>query len=104
MSLAISPAATSDLLVNNLRNPLAKSTGGKRAVFDESFSRKMSYFGGGRGTLRVSVSRKGRLLVCRKDRGVAIWRVLEDEQGWEKLVDMDLRVSLEGMRMEGRLS
>ena len=93
MAVSFSPAATSDLLVNNIQNPLSKATGMSRVVFDEGFSRKMSCMGGGRGTGRVNVSRKGRLVVVRRDRGVGIWRVLEEEQGWEKLLDMDLRVS-----------
>jgi len=32
------------------------------------------------------------LVVGRKDRSVGIWRVLEDELGWEKVLEMDLRV------------
>lgn len=93
MSVAFTPAASSDLLVNTVKNPLSKSTGMSRVVFDEGFSRKMSYSGGGRGTGCLSVSRKGRLVVSRSDRGVGIWRVLDEEQGWEKLLDMELRVS-----------
>lgn len=93
MSLSLSPAAASDLLASGLRNPLSKPTAHNRTVFDESFTRKMSYGGGGKGTGRVSVSRKGRLVACRRDRSVGIWRVLDAEQGWEKVLDMDLRVS-----------
>lgn len=93
MSVSFTPAASSDLLVNTVKNPLSKSTGMSRVVFDEAFSRKMSYSGGGRSTGSLSVSRKGRLVVSRSDRGVGIWRVLDEEQGWEKLLDMELRVS-----------
>ena len=93
MSLTLTPAAPADLLADRLKNPLGKSKGMSRVVFEEAFARKMSFLGGGRGTGRLNVSRAERLVVARKDRGVGIWKVWEEEQGWEKVLDMDLRVS-----------
>jgi U3 small nucleolar RNA-associated protein 4 len=99
MSLTLTPASTaSDVLIadKDRVNPLAKKDrGASRVLFDESFPRKMSYWRGGRGTSYTSVSRMGRLVVARKERSVGIWRVLDDEAGWEKLLDMDLRVGQE---------
>lgn len=62
-----------------------------RCVFDEAFTRKMGYLTGGDG--RVGVSRGGRFVLGRKERSVGLWRVLGDEAGWEKVLEMDLRVS-----------
>jgi U3 small nucleolar RNA-associated protein 4 len=93
MSLQFTPAAPASMISNSLRNPLGKAKGMSRVVFDEAYLRKMSYIGGGGNTGRVAFSAQGRLVVGRKDRGVGIWRVLEDEQGWEKVLEMELRVS-----------
>lgn len=93
MSLALSAAAPSGTAGNAVKNPLSKTGGKGRVTFDESFSRKMSFMGGGRGTGRLCVSRNGRLVVGRSERGVGVWRVMEEEQGWEKLLDMEFRVS-----------
>jgi U3 small nucleolar RNA-associated protein 4 len=88
MALTLTPAAPPSLLSENLRNPLGKG-GMSRCVFDEALTRKMGYFPGG----KIGVSRSGRLVLGRKERSVGLWRVLEDEQGWEKVLEMDLRVS-----------
>jgi U3 small nucleolar RNA-associated protein 4 len=90
MSLTFTPAAPPSLSSEGLRNPLGKG-GMSRCVFDEAFTRKMGYLTGGNG--RVGVSRGGRLVLGRKERSVGLWRVLGDEQGWEKVLEMDLRVS-----------
>ncbi|RSH87122.1 U3 small nucleolar RNA-associated protein [Saitozyma podzolica] len=92
MSLVLTPAATPDLSADKLRNPLGKTKGLSRVVFEESYARKMSFLGGSRNTGRIAVARGARLVVGRKDRSVGIWRVLEDEQGWEKVLEMDLRL------------
>ena len=94
MSLSLTPAAPAELLADKLRNPLGKVKGMSRVVFEESFARKMTYLGGAKGTGMVSVSRGGRLVAVRKERSVGIWRIHEDEQGWAKVLEMDLRVSL----------
>jgi len=88
MSVLLTPAASPDVIAQNTRNPLARSKGPSKVIFDEAFTRKMSPF----GVNRVCVSRGGNLVVGRKDRSVGIWRVLEDAQGWEKVLEMDLRV------------
>jgi U3 small nucleolar RNA-associated protein 4 len=88
MSLTFTPAASPSLLSESLRNPLGKG-GMSRCVFDEAFTRKMGYLGDG----RIGVSRGGRFVLGRKERSVGLWRVLGDESGWEKVLEMDLRVS-----------
>lgn len=91
----VTPAAPPDLLAQRLRNPLGKEKGGqgnKHIVFEDAFPRRLSMFGGHRGEERIAVSRGGRLVVGRKDRSVGIWRILEDERGWEKALEMDLRL------------
>ena len=92
MSLTYTPAAAPSLMSEDLRNPLGK-VGMSRCVFDEAFTRKMGYLTAGEG--RVGVSRGGRFILGRKERSVGIWRVLGDEAGWEKVLEMDLRVSHE---------
>lgn len=93
MSLTFTPAAPASLLSGNLRNPLGKAKGMSRTVFEEAYVRKNGFFGGGGSSGRIAFSAGGRLVVGRKDRGVGIWHVLEDEEGWEKVLEMDLRVS-----------
>lgn len=90
MSLTFTPAAPPSLNSEGLRNPLGKG-GMSRCVFDEAFTRKMGYLTSGNS--RVDVSQSGRLVLGRKERSVGIWRVLDDEAGWEKVLEMDLRVS-----------
>jgi U3 small nucleolar RNA-associated protein 4 len=92
MTLALTPCAAPDLLSAGLRNPLGRAKGMSRVVFDEAFSRKMGWMEG-----RIEFGREGRLVVCRNERGVGIWRVLEEEGGWEKVLEMDLRVSTDAI-------
>ncbi|TXT12946.1 hypothetical protein VHUM_01347 [Vanrija humicola] len=93
MAPVFTPAAAPDLLAEKLRSPLGKAKkGAHKVVFEEAFSRRLPMFGGERGATRISVSRGARLVVGRKDRSVGIWTVLEDEQGWKKLVEMDLQL------------
>lgn len=92
MTPALTPAAAPELLAEKLRNPLGKDKQNSRVVFEEAYSRKLPMCGGGRGQGRLAVSRGGRLVVGRKDRSVGIWRVLEDDQGWEKVLEMDLKL------------
>ncbi|BEJ03180.1 hypothetical protein CcaverHIS641_0103550 [Cutaneotrichosporon cavernicola] len=91
----LTPAAPPDLLAQRLRNPLGKEKGGqgnKHIVFEDAFPRRLSMFGGQRGAEHIAVSRGARLVVGRKDRSVGIWRILDDERGWEKALEMDLRL------------
>ena len=90
MSLALTPAASAGV-VGVLKNPLAHSSGRSKVIFDEGFSRKMGYSDAG----RVCVSRSTRFVVGRRDRSIGIWRMLSDEQGWEKVSEMDLKVGLQ---------
>ncbi|KAK4688303.1 U3 small nucleolar RNA-associated protein 4, partial [Tremellales sp. Uapishka_1] len=92
MSVALIPAAPADLLSERMKNPLGKEKGLSRMVFEEAFFRKLTYLGGGRMSSRISVARTARLVLGRKDRSVGVWRVLEDERGWEKVLEMDLRL------------
>jgi U3 small nucleolar RNA-associated protein 4 len=100
MSLTFTPAAAPSLKSEDLRNPLGKG-GMSRCVFDEAFTRKMGYLTAGQGP--VGVSKGGRFVLGRKERSVGIWRVLGDEAGWEKVLEMDLRVSHEHERSEWRV-
>ncbi|WWC64991.1 uncharacterized protein I303_107605 [Kwoniella dejecticola CBS 10117] len=89
MSLILTPAASPD---STARNPLGKAKGANRAIFEESFSRKMGYLSGGRANDRIAFAPQARLMLGRKERGVGIWKVLEDEGGWEKCLEMELRL------------
>jgi U3 small nucleolar RNA-associated protein 4 len=88
MALTLTPCASPELLSNSLKNPLGKAKGMSRVVFDEAFSRKMGWLEG-----RIGIGRAGRLVISRTERGIGIWRVLQEEGGWEKVLEMDLRVS-----------
>ena len=97
MSLTFTPAASPSLGSEALRNPLGK-VGMSRCIFDEAFTRKIGYLQDG----RVAVSRGGRFVLGRKERSVGLWRVLGDEAGWEKVLEMDLRVSDRASEQEGQ--
>jgi len=97
MSLTFTPAASPSLGSETLRNPLGK-VGMSRCIFDEAFTRKIGYLQDG----RVAVSRGGRFVLGRKERSVGLWRVLGDEAGWEKVLEMDLRVSPRASEQEGQ--
>lgn len=99
MSLTMTPAAPPSLLSEDLRNPLAKGVGVSRCVFEEAFTRKLGYL----GRDRMCISKGGRLVVGRKDRSVGVWKVFEDEEGWEKVLEMDFRVRLDFANFEPRL-
>lgn len=88
MSLTLTPAASPSMLSEQLQNPLGK-VGISRCVFEEAFTRKLGYL----GRDRISVSKSARLVVGRKERSVGVWKVFEDEEGWEKVLEMDFRVS-----------
>lgn len=92
MAPVLTTAAAPELLAEKLRDPLGKEKGYKRIVFDEAYPRRLPMFGGERGAGRVSVAREARLVVGRKDRSVGVWRVMEDEKGWQKVLEMDLKL------------
>jgi U3 small nucleolar RNA-associated protein 4 len=93
MSLVLSVAGAPDPTVTSLHDPLGKEHH-SRTNFEESPYRRQSYLGGGRMSGRIGVARDARLVIGRKDRSVGVWRILEDEQGWEKVLEMELRVRL----------
>jgi U3 small nucleolar RNA-associated protein 4 len=92
MAPVLTPAAAPELLAEKLRNPLGKDKKAARVVFEEAYSRKLPMFGGERGHGRISISRGGRLVVGRKDRSIGVWRVEDDEDGWTKALEMDLKL------------
>ncbi|WWD20897.1 hypothetical protein CI109_105375 [Kwoniella shandongensis] len=92
MSLSLTSAGNPDLAADKVRNALAKPKGAMKPVFEESYSRKLGYLSGGRGNGRLEMATKARLVLGRKERSVGVWRVLEDEQGWEKALEMELRL------------
>lgn len=94
MTLILTPCASPSFTSApiRLRNPLGRSTGGAKVLFEEAYPRKMGYLAGARGTGRVSVSRTARLVLGRKERSVGVWKLHADEAGWEKMLDMDFRL------------
>lgn len=92
MAPVLTSAAPADIMADKLKNPLAKNKNRQRVTFEEAYSRKLSAFGGERGASRISVAREARLVLGRKDRSVGVWRVLEDEGGWEKVLEMELKL------------
>lgn len=93
MAPVLTSAAPADIMADKLKNPLAKNKNMRqRVTFEEAYSRKLSAFGGERGASRISVAREARLVLGRKDRSVGVWRVLEDEGGWEKVLEMELKL------------
>lgn len=93
MTPALTPAAPADIMADRLKNPLAKNKNVRqRVTFEEAYSRKLSAFGGERGASRIGVAREARLVLGRKDRSVGVWRVLSDEGGWEKVLEMELKL------------
>ncbi|WVQ86293.1 hypothetical protein IAT38_008462 [Cryptococcus sp. DSM 104549] len=93
MSLGLTSAGSPDMVSDKARSPLGKprSAGGK-TTFEESWTRRMGYLSGGRGNDVVSLAREARLVLGRKERSVGLWRVLDEEKGWEKLLEMELRL------------
>ncbi|WVQ95410.1 hypothetical protein IAU59_002507 [Kwoniella sp. CBS 9459] len=92
MALSLTSAGSPDLLAEKMKNALAKPRGAVRAVFEESFSRKLGYLSGGRSNGHIDFARQARLVLGRKERAVGVWKVLEDEQGWEKMLEMELKL------------
>ena len=86
-------AAAADLNVNQLKGPLSRNRQKNRVVFDDAHVRKMPTYAGGQLQGRLSFARQARLVMGRKDRSVGIWRILPQEQGWEKVLEMELQVS-----------
>ncbi|OBZ79661.1 U3 small nucleolar RNA-associated protein 4 [Grifola frondosa] len=78
------------------------------ATYEDSYHRRMAYSSGPYSTSAVHLARQARLLLCTRDSGLTVWRILrrqpsddedaEDldspsrEGGWERVLDMDLNV------------
>lgn len=107
MSVVVSPAALPTSTVTKVINPLSTS---KVANFEDSYHRKLAYSSGPYHASGLHLARQARLLLCQRDSGASIWRILpkptplhgEDgvveepspsEGGWEPVLDLDLNVS-----------
>lgn len=100
----VSAALPSQISATKMKNPLLTNP---VTTFEESYQRKVAYTGGMASTSCISVASKARLVVCRRDTGVGIWRILEkssamnDEEegidpqggGWEKVLEMDFNLT-----------
>ena len=106
MSVVLTPAALPSSTITKVVNPLSTST---VATFEDSYQRRLAYCSGSWGGSAISVARRVRLVLCRRDSGISVWRILEkgkkrgveeDEDeglstsvgGWEPVLDMDLSV------------
>lgn len=103
MSVVLTPAALPTSTVVKIINPLSTSTA---ATFGESYHMRLAYNSGPGHTSAVRLAKEARLLVCPREAGITIWRVLsrkntletDDEVfeaesqdgGWERVLDMDL--------------
>ncbi|WVN86073.1 uncharacterized protein L203_101231 [Cryptococcus depauperatus CBS 7841] len=92
MSLAFTPASYPTSSQTLFHSALGKIKGKFPLNFEESQPRRMSYLSGGPLGGKVDFSRDGRLVAVRKERSVGIWKVEENEAGWEKLLEMELRL------------
>ncbi|KAL6304216.1 WD40 repeat-like protein [Sparassis latifolia] len=105
MSVVLTPAALPTSTVVKVVNPLATSTA---ATFGDSYHRRLAYSSGPCNSSAVHLARQARLLLCMRDAGLTVWRILpkrlsfeqqSDELdgdvpsgGWERVLDMELNV------------
>lgn len=113
MSVIVTPAALPSSTVTKVVNPLSTSA---VATFEDSYQRRLAYSSGTFQASAVHVARQARLVLCQRDAGVSVWRVLgmdgkrgdetekekagpEGEEGpapsmggWEPVLDMELSV------------
>ncbi|KZT06760.1 WD40 repeat-like protein [Laetiporus sulphureus 93-53] len=104
MSVVVTPAALATATATKIVNPLATST---TATFDESYHRRLAYSSGLYNASAVHLARKARLLLCTRDAGVSVWRILQKrdpsgfddvpgqnpDSSYQRVLDMDLNVS-----------
>ncbi|XP_006454787.1 hypothetical protein AGABI2DRAFT_198370 [Agaricus bisporus var. bisporus H97] len=112
MSIVLSPAALPESTVTKVINPLVTSTD---ATFGDAYHRRITYTVGN----AIRVSRKQRLMLCLREAGLSVWRILKKPQdemvdqlevdepepwngGWEKILDMELKVT--GNLVAGEIS
>ncbi|EMD41715.1 hypothetical protein CERSUDRAFT_146940 [Gelatoporia subvermispora B] len=102
MSLVLKPAALPTSTITKIQNPLATSTS---TTFEDSYHRRLAYTSGPYSTSALQLARTARLLLCARDTGLTIWRILRrspspglDEEepstdgGYERVLDIDLNV------------
>ncbi|KAG8808373.1 U3 small nucleolar RNA-associated protein [Serendipita sp. 399] len=94
MSIAISPCAPAGSEAAKTRNPFSRSS---VSTFQDAYYHKSAFV-----SPVVSIAPLARLLACRYDDKVAIWRIKsiddasaetpENAEGWTKLLDMSLKL------------
>ena len=103
MSVVVTPAALPTSTITKVINPLDTS---QVATFEDSYQRRLAYSSGPYNSSAVHLARQARLLLCQRDAGASLWRILpkqapshgEDgaeeptpaEGGWEPVIDLDL--------------
>ena len=89
-SLVYTPASTSSE-TSTLANPISDSDS---TTFQESFNRKGSFIPQRSGP--INFAREGKLLVCRRERGIDVWKLKGEnskrEKAWEKVLEMEFKV------------
>ncbi|OWT36156.1 U3 small nucleolar RNA-associated protein 4 [Cryptococcus neoformans] len=76
-------------------SPLARPSQSQTLLtFESTHPRRMGYLSSGllSSSSPITFSPSARLVVGKRDRGVGIWRVHPNENGWEKLLEMELRL------------
>ncbi|KAF5355975.1 hypothetical protein D9756_004245 [Leucocoprinus leucothites] len=103
MSVVLSPAALPESTVTKVINPLSTST---ESTFGDAYHRRLAYTTGN----AIRISRNGRLVLCLRETGLSVWRILKKPQletpddvkedadeswngGWEKVLEMELNVA-----------
>lgn len=93
MSPTFTPAShpSSPSLPSPLSRPSQSQT---QPTFESTHPRRMGYLSSGllASSSPITFSPSARLVVGKRDRGVGIWRVHPNENGWEKLLEMELRL------------
>lgn len=107
MSVVATPAGLPVNTANKLINPLGTSN---IATFEDAYHRRLAYSSGPYNASGLHLARQARLLLCQRESGASIWRVLpkkrptQDETepaeaspssdgGWEPVLDLDLNVN-----------
>ncbi|OCH96584.1 YVTN repeat-like/Quino protein amine dehydrogenase [Obba rivulosa] len=102
MSLVLKPVALPTSTVVKIQNPLVTSMS---TTFEDSYHRRLTYSSGPYSTSALRLARQARLLLCARDTGLTVWRILRrssspgtDEEepsadgGYERVLDIDLNV------------
>ncbi|KAI0343914.1 hypothetical protein BDW22DRAFT_1392002 [Trametopsis cervina] len=110
MSVVVTPAALPSSTITKVINPLSTSLA---ATYEDSYHRRLAYNSGPYHASALHLARQARLLLCQRDAGLSVWRILhkdekkadsegaqdgedegvsQNEGGWEQVLDMDLSV------------